>query len=573
MEAARAAGVLLALPCGGRGTCGRCKVRVISGERPAVADIEKRRLSVEEIATGVHLACAARVFDDLTVEIPTQADVQRIQLSGKGIDLVPDAVIAAYEMAAPESAPPVPPAGGWKDLQGRMQELHGLENLRADPAVVQDHPPVTGAVGRATTVLVRGDEVIAVQPSGHEPLGMAFDVGTSTIAAYLVNLRTGENVDARGVLNPQVAYGEDVIARIRHAIEHGGGELRQSILGALNGLVEAMAGRPEDVAEVTLVGNTAMHHLALGLPVRQLGTAPYQPAVSDPLDIKAREVGLRVARGAYAYFAPNIAGFVGGDHVAFLLATGIWETARNVIGIDIGTNTEVTLAAKGVLSCLSCASGPAFEGGGVRHGMRAAEGAIEKVSIDDAGIHLKVIGDVPPSGICGSGILDLLSELRHRQIIDPRGALKDRPRVRRGTGGREFILASGETSGTGRDVVVTQRDIGEIQLAKAAVRAGIQVLLDEAGIGAHNIDEVIVGGAFGQNMNPESALGVGMFPPVPLSRITQVGNAAGLGARLVLISRRGRALAAEIARRARYVELTTHPRFSRQFSHALRFGP
>jgi uncharacterized 2Fe-2S/4Fe-4S cluster protein (DUF4445 family) len=572
LEVARSAGIFLTSVCGGQGSCGRCKVRIVAGSLPAPNGYERSRLGSDEIAAGFRLACAVRVVQDLKVAVPAAslAHAPRVQLSGEGVDLAVDPIVSAYDLVVPESSPEVP-ANGWDVLQKGLREPHGRENLRVDAALIQVLPSVLRAGRPRVTALVRDDEVIGVLPQGQEPLGMAFDLGTTTVAAWLVNLRTGVLLATRGMLNPQVAYGEDVISRIRCAMERGGEALQRSILEALNRLIEQMAGSSEEVVEVVVAGNTAMHHLVLGLPVKQLGTAPYRPAVCEPIDIKARDLGLRAARGAYVHCMPPIAGFVGGDHVAMLLATGMWETEKCVIGVDIGTNTEVTLAARGILTSVSCASGPAFEGAGVSRGMRADDGAIEKVRIDDQGIHLKVIGDVRPTGICGSGIVDLLGELRRRQVITPRGALRHHPLVRPGASGPEFVLAPGGTTGTGEDIVVTQRDIGEIQLAKAAVRAGIGILLDQAGIGEHEIDEMVIAGGFGSGIDPQSAVGIGMFPPLPPGRFRQVGNAAGAGARLVLVSKRGRAIAKEIARRVRYVELATHPGFSRAFSHGLRF--
>jgi len=301
-----------------------------------------------------------------------------------------------------------------------------------------------------------------------------------------------------------------------------------------------------------------------------LGRTPYLPTVRRSLDIKARHLGLQAAHGAYVHFLPNVAGFIGGDHVAMLLATRLYETNRTAIAIDIGTNTEISLATRGTISSLSCASGPAFEGAGIKHGMRATSGAIEGVEMGNDGNYLKVIGNVSPVGICGSGILDVVYQLRKQCIIDQRGRLQDHPLVRQGSGGHEFALASGNTTGTGQDIVITQRDIETIQLAKAAIRTGINVLLSGTGTKENEIDEVIIAGAFGSYIDIASAIGIGMFPSLPLARFHQVGNAAGLGAKLALISRKNRTTAEEIASRIRYIELTTHPKFKHEFSLSLR---
>ena len=347
--------------------------------------------------------------------------------------------------------------------------------------------------------------------------------------------------------------------------------MRGYVLDALNDLIQRMVKNPEEIMDVTLAGNTAMHHIILGLPVKQLGAAPYRPAVCHAMDVKARDFGLHIAGGAYVHCMPNIAGFVGADHVAMLLATGIYESGKTVIGIDIGTNTEVTLAYRKKMICASCASGPAFEGAGISHGMRAAMGAIESVKIDGDGVRIQVIGNAKPKGICGSGILDVLSELLRNRILDARGFLKNHRLVREGLHGPEFILASGDKTMTGRDIVVTQQDIEKIRLAKAAIKSGINILLGEAGITEKDVGELIIAGAFGQFMNPTSAVNIGMLPSLPPDSFRQVGNAAGVGVKLVLISKEKRDTAAEIPGRVQYVELTTHPKFTREFSHALRF--
>lgn len=572
MEVAREAGIHLSAICGGRQSCGRCKIRVVSGKASVLGVDEKSHLSEEEVANGFRLACAVQVFDDLVIDIPVTSivDAQRVQVSGEETKFAPAPVVSAYELQLSEKSTNVP-GNEWQYIRRFMSERFGLDNLQVDPTVFQTLRSALRSSRYRVSVLVRDDEVIGVQPASRKPLGFAFDLGTTTIAAYFVDLLTGEILSTRGMLNPQVSYGEDVMSRISYALEGGGDELRESALQALNSLISKELDNTEEAVEVTIVGNTAMHHLILGLPLKQLGTAPYRPSLYEPLNIKTRDLGLQVARGAYAHFLPNIAGFVGSDHVAMLLATDIWETDRRVIGIDIGTNTEITLASNGTLTCLSCASGPAFEGGGISHGMRAANGAIERVEINDEEIHLKVIGNVRPIGICGSGILDLLSELRRRQIIGTRGSLPIHPLVRVGPHGREFILASAEFSGTGKAIVVTQLDIGEILLAKAAIRAGINILLTSAGISSDEIDEVIISGAFGNNINPQRAVDIGLFPSISPDRFRFIGNAAGAGARLALISKKSRSIAAEIAKQIRYIELTTHPQFSRQFSHALRF--
>jgi uncharacterized 2Fe-2S/4Fe-4S cluster protein (DUF4445 family) len=417
--------------------------------------------------------------------------------------------------------------------------------------------------------------VVSFGPLGRKPLGLAVDLGTTKLAGYLVGLETGQTLAMAGAMNPQIAYGEDVMARIAYAMqaEEQAATLREVVVGAVNDLARNLCTQsghhPEEIVEAVVVGNTAMHHLFLGLPVRQLGLAPYLPALTDALELKAREVGLEIAPGGYVHLLPIIAGFVGADHVAMILSTQIHESEGMVLGLDIGTNTEVVLRANGRLISCSTASGPAFEGAHIKDGMRAAEGAIERLRIVASGVEYQTIGDAPPVGLCGSGVLDAVAQLRQLGVVDERGNMGDHPRVRRTEHGPEFVLVAAGEDGNGRDVVLTRGDVGEIQLAKGAIRAGINILLDEAALSERGIDEVIIAGAFGTYIDVSSAIAIGMFPPLPLERFSQVGNAAGMGARLALISRQQRAKTAEIACRVEYIELTNDSRFVDEFAKAM----
>jgi uncharacterized 2Fe-2S/4Fe-4S cluster protein (DUF4445 family) len=323
--------------------------------------------------------------------------------------------------------------------------------------------------------------------------------------------------------------------------------------------------------EAVVVGNTAMHHLFLGLPVRQLGLAPYVAAVATPLDIRASDIGLALAQGAIVHLLPNIAGFVGADHVSMLLATGAHTSSDKVIlRIDIGTNTEITLAANGRLIACSTASGPAFEGAHIRDGMRAADGAIERVRVDDGKIEYQTINDVAPVGICGSGILDAIAELKTAGVLNRRGALDaTNPLVREAEDGLEVLLAPAVLTRHGRDIVLNRKDVSEIQLSKGAMRAGIEILLSELDLRADDIDEFVIAGAFGSYIDVASAITIGMFPQLPMDRFRQVGNAAGIGAKLALMSTQQRDHAAALAQRVNYLELTNYPDFTNEFAKAM----
>jgi uncharacterized 2Fe-2S/4Fe-4S cluster protein (DUF4445 family) len=352
--------------------------------------------------------------------------------------------------------------------------------------------------------------------------------------------------------------------------ENGAAELYDAVVASLNDLARDLAAEAgtdvSHIVEATIGGNTAMHHLLLGLPVSQLARAPYVPAVSQSIDVKARDLGLAIAGGAYVHVLPNIAGFVGGDHVAMLLATNIQQTHDPVLAVDIGTNTEVCLAASGKLTSVSCASGPAFEGGHIRDGMRAANGAIERVEVRDGEVHIQVIGETTPVGICGSGILDALGELTRNGIADRMGRLEaSHPLVVSEDKAREFVLVPAEKRQNGSPLGLTQGDVRQLQLAKAAIATGIQVLLANAGLAPDDLSRVIIAGAFGTYIDLDSAMAVGMLPRLPLDRYTQVGNAAGSGAKLALASAARREEAAALARSIGYIELASDPKFMMRF--------
>ncbi len=418
-----------------------------------------------------------------------------------------------------------------------------------------------------------------MQPVGEPLLGLAVDTGTTKLAAYLVDLASGRTLARAGAMNPQIAYGEDVVTRVGYANSSPAAAqlLHQRLAGEIDRMVgelcvEAGASR-DQVVDAVVVGNTVMHHLVTGLPVRQLGEAPYISAVSDAMVVGADEIGLRLAGGASVYLPPNIAAYVGSDHVAMLLATGLAETHGTVLALDIGTNTEISLAHQGVIWSCSTASGPAFEGAHIHDGMRAAPGAIEHVRFRNGAFQVQTVQAEAPVGICGSGIVDAIAQALDAGIIDERGALaKDHPLVSRATGKPTCLLVPAARTGHGRDLVFTRSDVNEIQLAKGAIRAGTELLMAQAGIGAADLERVVVAGAFGTYLDLESAVRIGLLVDVDRERYRQVGNAAGRGAEQLLLSGARRALADRLAARVRYVELTVEPSFTDVFARSLSFG-
>jgi uncharacterized 2Fe-2S/4Fe-4S cluster protein (DUF4445 family) len=546
----------------------------MSGVLTPATEGELRRIGPGRVNDGFRLACEAHVQSDCKINVPpgSLTTVQRTQVEGRGEEVPLDPLVQSYDVQLS--------AASREDLRSDATRLcdalqeRGLGCLHVDLAAAQRLPGILRAHGWRATAAVMRDEVVAVLPPQNPPLGIAVDLGSTKLAGYLVDLTTGASLATRGMMNPQIAYGEDVMARLTYAVQRpeGAQQLQEVIVKGLDDLACSLCKQakqmPEDVVEAVIVGNTAMHHLLLGLPTEQLGSAPYVAALSEPCELLGRDIGLTFAPDVFVHILPNIAGFVGADHVAMLLGSGIYKAQETVMGLDIGTNTEVGLKVGNRLFTCSTASGPAFEGAHIEAGMRAGPGAIERVWISDGRVHYRVIGDQPPVGMCGSGIL--VGQLRKIGVLDERGAMSlDHPRTRQGARGPEFVIVPRAESGNGEEIVLSRADVSEIQLAKGAMRAGAEVLMQEAGITVRDLDRIVIAGAFGSYIDVANALRVGMFPPLPPERFVQVGNAAGVGARLVLISREQRALSAKIAEQAEYVELTNDPRFTMAFAEAM----
>jgi len=585
LDAARRAGVGLESVCGGIGDCGRCKVIVTEGLTSHLTGIEQTLLTEEEIKQGYRLACCTRVYGDAEVFVPPsiRLEPQRLQLEAREMPLEVEPVVTEYLINLAEAT--------LVDIRSDFRRLR--EALRAtyreEPEVIDYNAlgvasPLIREGEWSVRVALRGNEIIAVAPADDQraSLGLAVDLGTTKIALYLVDLSTGQTIDMLGIQNPQIPYGEDVMSRLQTIMEEDEALERQStaVIRAINKEIARMCKRnrtiPQRILEATIVGNTAMHHILLRLPTRQLALCPFVPATDRPVEIKARELGLDISPGAYIYCLPPVAGFVGSDHVAMLLASGLYQHEGNVLGLDIGTNTEIALKTQeGITSC-STASGPAFEGARIKCGMRAAPGAVERVKIDDKDlkVEIKTIADEAPIGICGSGILDAIAEMLRVGIIDDRGKIQLGKRgVRQNlTGQPEFVLAHADGHNCANDIVVTQRDVAEIQLAKGAIRTGINVLMRRAGLTPENIDQVVMAGAFGSYIDPAATVVLGMFPRLPLEKFMQVGNAAGAGAKAILVSSGMRQRAEQLAREAGYVELAAEPDFHQQFARGMKFS-
>ncbi len=581
MDAARRAGIGLASVCGGDGTCGRCRVSILSGQVSSPTEAERQFLSQIELDSGWRLACRSQVASDVKVHVPQASLIteQRLQLEGVRRKMQIDAAVRAYEVQVPSPS--------LHDLRADLERViealetaHGLRGLRAAPPVISSLSPLARRTGWQMAVFVRGREFVGFEAPGRRPVGLAVDLGTTKIAFYLVDLETGEELAATGVMNPQIGYGEDVISRIAYVCrnENGATELARVVREAIDGAAGLLADQAgvsrTQIAEACIVGNTAMHHLLLGLPVHQLAVAPFVAAASSPMDIRAADLDLELAPGAYVHVLPCVGGFVGADHVSMIIGSDLDRRKHGVLGVDIGTNTEIALFRPGLAypTSASCASGPAFEGAHIRDGMRAATGAIEAVRITAGGVECRTIGDAPAVGLCGSGIIDAVAEMHRHGIIDKHGRMhRGAAGVQQGEYGLEFVLVPSGQSGTGRDIVMTQHDVSEIQLAKAAISAGLESLMQVTGTAPEEIKEVVVAGAFGSYLDLDSALDIGLLPRIPGANYIQVGNAAGVGAKAGLLSLRERERARRLARHTNYIELTLTSGFSRRFARSLLF--
>ncbi|MHC1770640.1 MAG: ASKHA domain-containing protein [Flexilinea sp.] len=571
LSASQLAGIQLVAFCGGRGGCRACKVRLLEGILTNVTSIEEKWLKPKEIESNIRLACQAYPKSDLKIYIPPESlsTQQLIQLEGKSESVfLNDCVIRVIDL---ELAEPT------------------MTDLRADTTRIKDalsekgieSPKINNYALRTISdelrekkwnfrAVIRKNELIAVFPKDQKVFGLAVDIGTTKIASYLINLDNGQTVARKGMMNPQIGFGEDIISRIAYTDENPDGRdiLQKRLIDTINVLIQEFCEEngliSDQIVEAVVVCNTAIHHLFINLPVHQLGLYPFIPAVSESLNLSAHLLGLKILRSAYVYLPINIAGYVGADHVSMLIGSRTFNSSKTRIALDIGTNTEISLLNNGRLFCCSCASGPAFEGAHIHNGMRASNGAIERVQITGQELRYQTIGNQPATGICGSGILDIVASLKSSGAINKHGNFcRDFPNVRPADRSFEYVLVPEDQTASGNAITINRSDINEVILAKSAIRTGIEILLIESELQLEDIDEFIVAGAFGTYLNIESAVAIGMFPDLPLEKFSQIGNAAGTGARDLLLSETYRNESEALVFRMQYVELACHPSFKK----------
>jgi uncharacterized 2Fe-2S/4Fe-4S cluster protein (DUF4445 family) len=591
LDAAEDLGIGVEALCGGEGLCGTCKVVVEDGADclSAVTDADETLLSADQLADGYRLSCRATVEApgrvDVTVPSVSQKSGGIVLTEGNEMEFELDPVVQKYHLEFPAPSLEDHTADAER-VMGALADGYGLSVADMDHCVRRELPnrmrekETDGTLSVTATVYDDG-EIIDVEPGwAGEMYGLAVDVGTTTVAVYLVDLRTGETAAVSSQLNPQSRFGGDIMTRVRYTRRNEGGreELRESIVDGINDCIDEVTTETgiaaEHIYESVFVGNTAMHHLFLGIEPSYVAGSPYVPANHAPTAVKARGLGVDINAGGYLYWLPISGGWVGPDKVSVLLVSEHYKEEAMTVCIDIGTNGEISVGTEEKMRTTSAPAGPALEGAEITHGVRAQDGAIERVDIDAETLlpTYEVIGDGAPNGICGSAVIDALAAMFTVGLVDRRGqfrdAVMDHERVRTNDQGVvEYVLVPDGESGIDGDVVITQNDIREIQMAKAAIQAGTLVLMEELGI--DTVDRVVLAGGFGNYIDPESAMTVGLYPDVPIETVESLGNAAGIGAQLALLNRGAREEAKNVVDAVEYFEIAGTDVFRDNFMESM----
>ncbi|MDQ4078619.1 MAG: ASKHA domain-containing protein, partial [Chloroflexota bacterium] len=565
-----------------------CKVRLLQGQNGTTA-ADHKVFSEEELAEGWRLSCRAEVYEDVVCEVPRLMGNPKAALMGFGrhIILDPNVHKVALQLEPPSLQDQ---RSDYTRLRDAL-EAQGFE-VTASLPVLRQLPRLLRDSQWQVTAVVVGQELIGVEPGDTtaRSYGLAFDIGTTTVVGMLMDLRTGTPAAVQSALNGQAIYGADVISRISHCMMHEDGleQLHDKIIATLNELIEQLlaeaAVEPHEVYEVVAAGNATMLHLLLALDPEAIGVTPFIPVVEEMVQSWADELGLHIHPRAQLHLLPHLGAYVGADLVGGLMATGLAQEAGVRLLVDVGTNGEIILGSAARTVATAAPAGPAFEGAQIEHGMRADDGAIEAVTITPESIQLQVIGDVPPIGLCGSGMVDAVAQLRLNDILDFSGRLITQEQaaerfpseiarriVTAKDGMKAFVLAWEDETGHGRRVTLTQRDIRELQFAKGAIASGIDVVMRELGVTVADLEEVYLAGSFGSYINPQSARIIGLVPPVPVERIKAVGNAAGEGAKMALLSFREREVARSLPTIVEYHELSGRADFNDSFISVLQF--
>jgi len=592
LKAAHAAGVDITATCGGRGRCTSCRVKFVAGAPPPPTIMDELQLGDALVREGYRLSCQCVVTTPITVQAAPPLDERTFQILGAGRPPgapVPVAIDAGITKRVVQVTLPKEEHHQTSDLEELLTAVGGASD-DVSPEVLKTLPAALRARGGEVTVTRFAERLLAVEPGDTALLkfGLAIDIGTTSVVTTLMELESGEQMASVSSLNPQAVFGADLMSRIAFAQFDAGNlrKLQTRIIGLLNQHVEQIARDSGVLAKwiykVVVVGNTCMHHLLLGIDPSYVGLAPYAPVMRHPLVLSARELFLKVNPEARVCLLPLVAGFVGADAVAVALATRIADTPEIRIAVDIGTNGEVLLGSRDHLWACSAPAGPALEGAQIRHGMRAAMGAIDRVSLDEGDLRLGTIGEAAAQGICGSGIIDAIATLLDAGAIDWTGLIDVDGRDRLPSGLRERVIMRGEErivvlarpgeAGAAREIALTQDDVRQVQLCKGAIASGVAMLQHIAGVADDRVSELMLAGGFGNYLSIKSALRIGIIPStLPEDKIRYVGNAAALGAELALVSEAERRRAHEIARSMEHISLAAHPDFQDIFVDCMNF--
>jgi uncharacterized 2Fe-2S/4Fe-4S cluster protein (DUF4445 family) len=592
LTAAHGGGVDITATCGGRGRCTSCRVKFVAGTIPPPTIADEVQLGDDLVREGYRLACQCRLDEPVSVLVAPPRDEQSFQIlgPGRGPAGTPGlALDSGVTKQVVEVALPREEHHQTSDVEQLVAAV-GLTPRDVSPSVPAELPAALRGDDGTVTVTTFAGRIMAVErgDTAGMKFGLAIDIGTTTVVTSLLELESGEQLASVSSLNPQAVFGGDLMSRIAF-VQFNPGNLRKlttRIVGLLNQHVTEVCREagvlPKWIYKAVIVGNTCMHHLLLGIDPSWVGLAPYAPVMRHPLELAARELPLKIAPEARVCLLPLVAGFVGADAVAVGLATRIYAGAEQRAAVDIGTNGEVLLGSRAHLWACSAPAGPAFEGAQIRHGMRGAQGAIDRVAVaDDIQVH--TIGEAPALGICGSGLIDLLAGLLDAGVIDPSGLIQVEARaalaprlgervVMRGEERQVIVLRAGE-AGAEREIVLTQEDVRQVQLAKGAIASGVAMLLHVAGLSPEGLGELMLAGGFGNYLSIPSAIRIGLIPRIPLERVRYVGNAAALGAQLALLSEAERARAEAVAGAIEHVSLAAHPDFERLFVESMNFPP
>ncbi len=594
--------------CGGFGSCGKCKVLVQQGNEYLFppTDSEKNFLSKEEIRGNFRLACQCKINEkqinliesypqpQIRVFLPQEILIEdfKILTSGtnKGVNLHPNVKKVFIEVNKPSLEKPIPDIerivysllSKKEYSEDPFKFLFEIETLRKIPLILRkDNHHIT-------LTLYEGEKIIDCEAGNKvtNNYGIAFDIGTTTLVGYLINLNDGKIYSVSSALNPQTAYGEDVVSRITYIKNNKDGllKLNSIVVGALNEMIDEICANakisPSQIYEATIVGNSVMHHIFLNIDPTYIGLSPYVPAVKRDLNVKARDVNLGINRGGYAYILPLIAGFVGADTMGVILSSEIDNESELALAIDVGTNGEIIIGNSDVLATGSCAAGSALEGAHIKNGMRAAAGAIDTLKIDqnDLSVTYTTISGKKPIGICGSGIIDAIAEMLKSKIITRSGRfnkeLKDHERIIKNDKNFEFILVRKDQTSIKRDITISQNDVRELQMAKAAFYSGTRIILNylnKSDKDKYKIKQIFLAGAFGNYINKTNAKFIGMIPDISEDFIYQIGNAAGVGAQNCLLNINLRDKARKLLEKIEYIEIAVAQEFQREYAQAMYF--